>query len=98
MAAARREPQRTCIGCREVAGKRDLVRIVRAPEGGLAIESRGERLAGRGAYLHGDRACWERALQGATIGKALRMAPDPAHIEGLRRRLETISGNGAEEA
>lgn len=98
MSAARREPQRTCIGCRGVAGKRGLVRLVRAPEGGVAVESRGERLAGRGAYLHRTRSCWEQALRGATIGKALRVAPDSGDLEGLRQYLETIPDGGAEEA
>ena len=98
MPAARREPQRTCIGCREVAGKRRLVRIVRAPKGGVAVERAGERLQGRGAYLHRSRSCWERALQGATIGRALRTSPDSGAIEGLRRYLETIPDSGAEEA
>ena len=41
MAVARREPQRTCIACREVAGKRSLVRLVRSPEGAVAVESPG---------------------------------------------------------
>ncbi len=98
MTAARREPQRTCIGCREVAGKRGLVRIVRAGGGGVAVEGRGERLAGRGAYLHASRSCWERALEGATIGEALRMSPKSGDLEGLRRYVETIPEQGAEEA
>ena len=98
MGATRPEPQRTCIGCREVAGKRSLVRIVRAAAGGVAVEPGGERLPGRGAYVHKNRACWEPALQGATIGKALRMSPDSGIIEGLRGQLETISDSGLEEA
>ena len=98
MSAARPEPQRTCIGCREAAGKRGLVRLVRGAEGGLAVESPGQRLPGRGAYLHHNRSCWEHALQGATIGKALRMSPKSGDIEGLRHYLETIPQNGAEEA
>ena len=98
MSAARPEPQRTCIGCREAAGKRGLVRLVRGAEGGLAVESPGQRLPGRGAYLHHNRSCWEHALQGATIGKALRMTPKSGDIEGLRHYLETIPQNGAEEA
>ena len=98
MSAARPEPQRTCIGCREAAGKRGLVRLVRGAEGGLAVESPGQRLPGRGAYLHHNRSCWEHALEGATIGKALRMSPKSGDIEGLRHYLETIPQNGAEEA
>lgn len=98
MSAARREPQRTCIGCREAAGKQGLVRLVRAPEGALAVESPGQRLPGRGAYLHRNRSCWEHALEGATIGKALRMSPKSGDLEDLRLYLETIPTSGAEEA
>lgn len=98
MSAARREPQRTCIGCREAAGKRGLVRLVRAAGGNVAVEAPGERLPGRGAYLHRERSCWERALRGATIGKALRLSPKSSDIEGLRQYLATIPESGAEEA
>jgi len=56
-------PQRTCVGCRAVLPKRTLIRIVRRPDG-VQIDSTG-KLAGRGAYLHDRRSCWERGLNGA---------------------------------
>lgn len=56
-------PQRTCVGCREVLSKRTMIRIVRTTEG-VQIDSTG-KLAGRGAYLHDKRECWERGLKGA---------------------------------
>lgn len=56
-------PQRTCVGCREVLPKRALIRIVRRPEG-VVVDATG-KLAGRGAYLHDRRSCWERGLKGA---------------------------------
>lgn len=56
-------PQRTCVACREVIAKRSLIRIVRLPEG-ITIDPTG-KLAGRGAYLHDRRSCWERGLKGA---------------------------------
>lgn len=56
-------PQRTCVGCRQVMAKRALIRIVRTPQG-VQIDPTG-KLAGRGAYVHEDRQCWERALKGA---------------------------------
>jgi len=56
-------PQRTCVGCREVLPKRKMVRIVRTVEG-VQIDPTG-KLAGRGAYLHDRRECWERGLRGA---------------------------------
>jgi len=56
-------PQRTCVGCRQVMPKRNLIRVVRSPEG-VSIDSTG-KTAGRGAYLHDKKSCWESALKGA---------------------------------
>lgn len=62
-------PQRTCVGCRLVLPKRSLVRIVRTPQG-VHIDPTGKE-AGRGAYLHDRRSCWERGLKGA-LAQALK--------------------------
>lgn len=55
-------PQRTCVGCREVLAKRELLRIVRTPEG-VQLDTSGKK-NGRGAYVHNKRSCWEKALKG----------------------------------
>lgn len=54
-------PQRTCVACRQVRSKRDLIRVVRAPDGRVCIDETG-KAHGRGAYLCRDRACWERGI------------------------------------
>jgi uncharacterized protein len=59
-------PQRTCVGCKEVLPKRSLIRVVRSQEG-VVVDPSG-KLAGRGAYLHNRRSCWEHGLQGALTG------------------------------
>ena len=64
-------PQRTCVGCGEVQGKRLLLRVVRAPDGRVRIDPTG-KAPGRGAYVHERRACWEHALRGR-LGHALRV-------------------------
>ena len=56
-------PQRTCVGCREILPKRQMVRIVRT-EDGVQVDPT-SKLAGRGAYMHDRRECWERGLKGA---------------------------------
>jgi uncharacterized protein len=55
-------PLRTCIGCRQVIAKKSMTRIVRTPDG-VQIDPSG-KAAGRGAYLHNNRSCWEKALKG----------------------------------
>jgi len=76
-------PQRTCIGCRQEQGKRTLVRIVRTPESRVLVDATG-KANGRGAYLHAQRACWEKALKGATIKNALKVTPAIEDMEALR--------------
>jgi predicted RNA-binding protein YlxR (DUF448 family) len=55
-------PQRTCVGCRAVQDKRELIRVVRTLEG-VKIDLQG-KVAGRGAYLHDIRSCWQLGLDG----------------------------------
>lgn len=62
-------PLRTCVGCRQVLPKRSLIRVVRSPQG-VVIDPTG-KLAGRGAYLHDRRSCWEKGLKGA-LAQALK--------------------------
>jgi len=62
-------PQRTCVGCREVLSKKELVRIVRTSEG-ILVDPTG-KLNGRGAYIHLQKECWERALKGS-LSRALK--------------------------
>jgi predicted RNA-binding protein YlxR (DUF448 family) len=62
-------PQRTCVGCREVLPKRRMIRIVRTAEG-VQVDPT-SKMAGRGAYLHDRRECWERGLKG-TLANALK--------------------------
>ena len=80
-------PQRTCVGCRQVLPKRQMIRIVRAADG-IKIDPTG-KLAGRGAYLHDLRSCWERGLKGA-LGNALKVelsAEDRAQLENYVKTL-----------
>lgn len=55
-------PQRTCVGCRTVQDKRELIRVVRTPKG-VKIDLQG-KVAGRGAYLHDIPSCWQLGLDG----------------------------------
>lgn len=67
-------PQRTCVGCREILPKRQMLRIVRTTDG-VRVDPTG-KLAGRGAYLHDRRSCWARGLKGA-LAHALKTELSP---------------------
>ncbi len=88
-------PQRTCIACREVAGKRGLIRLVRTPEG-VQIDLTGKKLAGRGAYLHPQQRCWRRALENRRVEQALRTKLSAADRERLETFMATLPDSEVE--
>lgn len=87
-------PQRTCIGCRETLPKMTLIRIVRTAER-VEIDSTG-KLAGRGAYLHNKRSCWERGLKGP-LAHALKVDLTAEQLEVLKTFLAALPDEAPEE-
>lgn len=88
VAKTRRAPQRTCVGCGEVQGKRELLRIVRPPDGPLACDPTGKR-NGRGAYVHRDPSCFDRAAAGRLL-RALRAEERGAELAPLREAFLAV--------
>ena len=80
-------PQRTCVGCREVLPKRSLIRIVRCQDT-VQVDSTG-KIAGRGAYLHDRRSCWERGLKGA-LATALKTELTEKDMQDLSAFLASL--------
>jgi predicted RNA-binding protein YlxR (DUF448 family) len=80
-------PQRTCIGCRTVLSKRELIRIVRTDRG-IFVDPSG-KAAGRGAYVHAIRKCWEQAIKGP-INAALRVELTAEDREKLKEFMATL--------
>ena len=64
-------PQRTCVACRHTTAKRDLVRIVRTPQGTVEIDHTGKK-PGRGAYLCKAQQCWQLVLKKERLDSALK--------------------------
>ena len=65
-------PQRTCVVCRAIRPKRDLVRVVRTPENVIVIDETG-KCSGRGAYLCRQRDCWDMESIKRQLERALRV-------------------------
>ena len=63
-------PMRTCVVCRQKAGKKALVRIVRTADG-IQVDLTG-KMNGRGAYICDRESCWERVVQSDVLAQALR--------------------------
>ena len=94
----RHVPQRTCVGCRQVLPKRTLLRIVRTPEG-VRVDPTG-KVAGRGAYLHNMRSCWEHGMKGA-LAHALKVdltEEDRAYLTAFLEKLPAEAGTPSQES
>ena len=76
-------PQRTCVGCREIRPKREMVRIVRTPDRGVEIDETGKK-SGRGAYLCRRQECWEIALKKDRLEHALKTSLTDEERAALR--------------
>jgi hypothetical protein len=81
--------QRTCVACREVRPKRELIRLVCIPGGRVEIDTDG-RKAGRGAYLCRTRKCWEVGMKGSRLEHALRISLTPDNRQQLIRDGEDL--------
>jgi len=79
------EPVRTCVACREEAGKRSLVRVVRDPSGSARVDPTG-RANGRGAYLHTSSDCHALARRRKSLERALKATVSEELWESLRER------------
>lgn len=82
----RKVPQRTCVGCREVKSKWDLIRIVRTPEGVVEIDPTGKS-SGRGAYICPSRECLDLATKGKRLDKALGVAVSDEIVQKLAESM-----------
>ena len=80
-----RVPERTCIGCRRKTAPGGLVRVVRRPDGALAV---GRTEPGRGAWLcAGSVACFDAAERRRAFGRALRCEVSGQELAWVRGRL-----------
>lgn len=80
-------PQRQCMGCRERRAKKELIRVVRTPEGAVRLDF-GGKLNGRGAYLCPNPDCLKKALRSKALDRALEIAIPEQVIDQLEREME----------
>ncbi len=81
------------MACRRVKAKRELIRLVHVPDGGVEVDTGGKR-AGRGAYLCRARGCWQSGLKGNRLEYALRATLTEDNREQLVRYGEDLGEGG----
>ena len=80
-------PMRQCLGCREKFPKRELIRVVRSPEGEISLDFKG-KAAGRGAYLCGKAECLKKARKSRAIERALEVTVPEDVFAQLEQQME----------
>ena len=83
-------PIRTCIGCQNKKPKREMMRIIRTPEGNYEIDTTGKK-SGRGAYLCYNIECLDIALREKRLNRSFKKEIPTQIIDELRRFLEKDS-------
>jgi predicted RNA-binding protein YlxR (DUF448 family) len=79
-------PQRTCLGCKSVKPKKELIRMVRTPEGEVLVDPTGKK-SGRGVYTCASIDCLEASFKGSMLDKALEVNISSEIKERLRADL-----------
>lgn len=80
-------PQRQCMGCRERKSKRELIRVVRTPEGAVRLDFSG-KMNGRGAYLCPNPECLKRAMRSKSLDRCLELTIPENVYDQLRCEME----------
>ena len=80
-------PMRMCIGCREMKPKRELIRIVKTPEGEIKLDKTG-KLNGRGAYVCPNADCFKRVTKQNALDHTFSMKIEPLIYEKLEAELK----------
>ncbi|MDO9534091.1 MAG: YlxR family protein [Bacillota bacterium] len=87
MAQKRKIPQRMCLGCRTNKEKKELIRVVRTPEGAIELDVTGKK-PGRGAYICPSVDCLRKAVKGKGLEKSLRRSLPEGIMDMLKDKLE----------
>ncbi len=80
-------PLRQCLGCREMKPKKELLRVVRSPEGTVCLDLRG-KASGRGAYVCPNAECLKRAIKTKALSRAFETEIPQEVYDSLLAEME----------
>lgn len=86
-AKPRKIPQRQCVGCRTMKEKRELIRVVKTPEGEIVLDVTGKK-SGRGAYVCPDMQCLKKARTSRALERAFELSIPEEVYDALEAQME----------
>ena len=82
-------PMRQCVGCGEMKGKKDLIRILKTQEGEILVDTTG-RKNGRGAYICPEIECLKKARKSKGLERSFKMAISSEIYENLEKEMSQL--------
>ena len=79
-------PERKCVGCGEKKPKKDLIRVLRTPEGQIVLDRTG-KMSGRGAYLCPSVSCLKKAVKQRRIETSLEVSIPTEIFDAIEKEL-----------
>lgn len=79
-------PLRMCTGCMEMKPKKELIRVVKSPEGEVSVDLTGKK-SGRGAYICKNSECLEKAFKAKRLSRNLDVAIDEEIYNRLKEEI-----------
>ncbi len=86
---AKKIPLRQCVGCGEMKGKKDMVRVLRTAEGDICLDATGKK-NGRGAYVCKSGACFQLARKNKGLERSFKMSIPQEVYDALEREFENL--------
>jgi predicted RNA-binding protein YlxR (DUF448 family) len=86
MPQVKKIPQRRCLGCNESFPKKDLIRVIRDPEGNVSLDFTGKK-SGRGAYVCRSLACFKKARKQNRFASSLEVQIPPEVLDALEEEI-----------
>ena len=87
MPKVKKIPQRQCVGCRTMRDKKELIRVVKTPEGEIVLDATGKK-SGRGAYVCPDILCLKKARKARALERALEVSIPEEVYDALEAQME----------
>ena len=87
MQKVKKLPQRQCVGCRTMKEKRELIRVVKSPEGEISLDFGGKK-PGRGAYVCPSAECLKRARKSRALERTFETASPESVYDALEKEME----------
>jgi uncharacterized protein len=87
MVSMRKIPMRKCVACQENKTKKELIRIVRTPEGDVTVDPTGKK-SGRGAYICNNPACFDKAKKKKVLSNHLSVPISDDIYDELKKSIE----------